>query len=598
MCGIVGYVGKVNPKEILYKGLEKLEYRGYDSAGISILSQGGEIKTYKAVGKLINLGKEIEKLTIPGETGIGHTRWATHGVPSVRNSHPHGDSEEKISIVHNGIIENYKELKKELIEKGYKFKSETDSEVIVHLLKDEDRGDLLEALGRVRKRLEGTYAIGVISVNYPKTIFVAREGSPLVIGVGEEENYIASDVPAILKHTKRVIFLEDGSIGRITPNSIELFTEDGLSLEAKETEIEWGLEAAEKNGYEHFTLKEIYEQPRVVKETLQRSIDIKNINLKKIEKIHIIGCGTSYHSALVGKGIIEKLLRIPVEVEVASEFRYKDPIVSERDLVIVISQSGETADTLAALREGKRKKAKTLGIINVVGSTISRESDGVIYTNAGLEIGVASTKAFIAQLIALYMFTSHLGKTLGILGKEREEMIEENLKKIPELIEEILKKEKEIKKVAHIFDGVGSSIFIGRNLNTAIAYEGALKLKEISYIHSEGYQGGELKHGPLALISDGCPLVAIATKGETYEKMKSNIEEVRARRGRVVALATNGDSNIKEISDEVIYLPEVDELFIPILNVIPLQILAYHVANNRGIDVDKPRNLAKSVTVE
>ena len=608
MCGIVGYIGEKQPKEVLYNGLSKLEYRGYDSAGISILSDDGVMSTFKSVGKLVNLGKIIKDKKISGNIGIGHTRWATHGVPSTANSHPHNSKTNKLSLVHNGIIENYAELKKELIEKGYEFKSDTDTEVIVHLLDDNYNGDLLEAVFKILPLLEGAYAIGVISSEQPDLLVAARKGSPLIIGLGDNEKYIASDVPAILEYTDKVIFLEDGDVALLKKEEIKIWDLEKNIKSTEATKIEWTLEAAEKGGYEHFTLKEIHEQPKVIEETLKSKINgnkaiIKEITLSQeelenITKIHMVACGTSYHAALVGKYIIEQELRIPVEVEVASEFRYKNPIISKTDLVILISQSGETADTLAGLREAKKSGAKAIGIINVMGSTISREADGTIYTNAGLEIGVASTKAFVSQLIALYILTLYLGEKKGILGTEKRENIIKNLNKLPNIVEKILEKENEIKEKSLIFDGAISSVFIGRNINVPIAYEGALKLKEISYIHAEGYQAGELKHGPIALISEKCPLVAIATSGDTYDKVKSNIEEVKARGGKILTIATEGDTEISKISEEVIYLPVVEELFSPVINVIPLQILSYYTAVNRGLDVDKPRNLAKSVTVE
>jgi glucosamine--fructose-6-phosphate aminotransferase (isomerizing) len=608
MCGIVGYIGAKEPKEVLYNGLSKLEYRGYDSAGISILSNDGIMKTFKSAGKLANLGELIKGKKIEGHVGIGHTRWATHGIPSTRNSHPHNSATDKLSLVHNGIIENYAELREELVNKGYEFKSDTDTEVIVHLLKDNYTGDLLETVFKILPILDGAYAIGVISSDEPDLLVAARKGSPLVIGLGEGEKYIASDVPAILEYTDKVIFLEDGDVALLKKDEIKIWDLEKNEKSTEETKIEWTLEAAEKGGYDHFTLKEIHEQPRVIAETLKGKIkgssaiideiSLTQEELDNITKIHMVACGTSYHAALVGKYMIEQVLRIPVEVEVASEFRYKNPIINKTDLVILISQSGETADTLAGLREAKKHGAKAIGIINVMGSTISREADGTIYTNAGLEIGVASTKAFVSQLIALYILTLYLGEKKSILSEEKRAYIIENLYKLPEIVEHILEIEDDIKEKASILDGVNSSIFIGRNINAPIAFEGALKLKEISYIHAEAYQSGELKHGPIALISEECPLVAIATKGDTYDKVKSNIEEVKARGGRILTVATVGDTEIAEISEEVIYVPEIDELFSPVINVIPLQILSYYAAASRGLDVDKPRNLAKSVTVE
>ncbi|MBZ4683706.1 MAG: hypothetical protein PWP46_1368 [Fusobacteriaceae bacterium] len=608
MCGIVGYIGeRKEVKSILFNGLSKLEYRGYDSAGISILKDGNII-TKKAVGKLVNLGKEIENEDMEGFIGIGHTRWATHGKPSVENSHPHLSTNSDITLVHNGIIENYDILKADLIKKGHKFLSQTDTEVIVHLIEDVYEGDIFEAVKKIIPLLDGAYAIGVFTKNEPDKLVTARKGSPLVIGIGKNENFIASDIPAILEHTKDVVFLNDGEMALLTKNSVEIFDLNGNKIEKDIKHIDWSLEAAEKGGYDHFMIKEIHEQDRVIEDTLrgkvfEDSVKIDEITMtdeeiQNIHKIHIVACGTSWHAGLVGKYIIEQELRIPVEVEVASEFRYKDPIISDKDLVILISQSGETADTLAGLREAKSKGAKTLGILNVVGSTISREADGTIYTNAGPEIGVASTKAFVSQLIALYILMLFLGEKKNILSKDRRKYIISELKTLSKKVKSILDNEKDIEKVAKLFETVNSTMFIGRNINAPIALEGALKLKEISYIHAEGYPSGELKHGPIALIHENFPTVAIATKSHTYEKVKSNVEEIKARSGIIITVASEGDEEIKHISDAVLYVPATEELFSPVVNVIPLQILSYYVAKSRGLDVDKPRNLAKSVTVE
>jgi len=599
MCGIVGYIGKREPKGILYDGLAKLEYRGYDSAGISILGNDGTINTQKSVGKLVNLGEILAKLEMKGNLGIGHTRWATHGKPSTVNSHPHLSGDGKISLVHNGIIENYAELREELKAKGHIFLSETDTEVIVHLIEEHHKGDLFETVKRIIPMLDGAYAIGVFTQDEPNRLITARKGSPLVIGLGEGENLIASDIPAILEHTNKVIFLDDGELAELTRDEVKIYDLEGNPKEKEITEITWTLEASEKGGYDHFMLKEVFEQPRAINDTLKANIeiDLTDKEIEEISRIHIVACGTSWHAGLVGKAIIEQELRIPVEVEVASEFRYKNPIVTDKDLVILISQSGETADTLAGLREAKKHGAKAIGIINVVGSTISREADGTFYTNAGPEIGVASTKAFVAQLTALYKFTAFLGRKRG-MSQERADYILDGVAELPAKVEAVLDEAEHIKNKKEMFAGVNSTMFIGRGVNTAIALEGALKLKEISYIHAEGYASGELKHGPIALIDDMCPTVAIATKSAVYEKTKSNIEEVRARSGEVLTIATVGDTEAKNFSSEVIFVPEVDELFSPIINVIPLQILSYYVAVDRGVDVDKPRNLAKSVTVE
>ncbi len=607
MCGIVGYAGLREPKGILLEGLEKLEYRGYDSAGIAICSRDNEIIREKEVGRLENLRKLCEKRDFDGQIGIGHTRWATHGVPSKKNSHPHL-SGDKIALVHNGIIENYSELREELKEKGYEFLSETDSETVVHLLDYYYKGDMLEALEKVVDRLDGTYALSIINREKEEDIYFARKGSPLVIGLGEGENFLASDMTAILKYTNKIVFVEDDNIGRLTKDTLNIYDIGGREVEVEVEEIEFSIEASEKGGYEDFMLKEIFEQDRVIEDTLRGKIkddkviidefEISDEEVKKLGKIHIVACGTSYYAGLIGKNIIEKWIRLGVEVHFASEFRYGDPIVGKDDLVLLISQSGETADTLAGLREAKGKGAKAFGIINVLGSTISREADGTLYTNAGPEIGVASTKAFTSQLIALYLFTLFLGEKRNMLGSNERKEIIGSLKGLSSKVKEVFLLEDEIREKAKIFDDVSSTMYIGRNINYPIALEGALKLKEISYIHAEAYPSGELKHGPIALIEDACPTVAIGTDSSTYEKVKSNIEEIRARSGRVLGFGTVGNTDLKDICTEVIYLPRVEEEFSPVVNVVALQLLSYYVAKNRGLDVDKPRNLAKSVTVE
>ena len=608
MCGIVGYIGDNLPKKVLYDGLAKLEYRGYDSAGIAIIEEN-KIIIKKAVGKLNALGEVLNKEYIQGNMGIGHTRWATHGGPTVKNAHPHMDCKGELVLVHNGIIENYLELRAELIKKGHIFKSETDTEVIVHLIEEYYTGNLYGAVKKSLKYLDGAYAIAVMSKKEADKIIVARQGSPLVLGIGEGENLIASDIPAVLEYTKNVVFLDDGDMAIVKKDEV-IFTDlEGNEIDKEITKIDWSVEMAEKNGYKHFMLKEIYEQPRVIEDTLRGKIKEDSVNLeeisltdeevKDIEKINIVACGTSYHAGLVGKYILEEKLRIPVEVDVASEFRYKDPILSEKNLVIVISQSGETADTLAGLREAKLKNAKVIGIINVVGSTITREADGTIYTNAGPEIGVASTKAFVSQLIALYILLLYLGEKLDKLNKEERKKIIENLNKLPEMVDEVLKRDDEILKASEEFKNVNSLMFIGRNINYPIALEGALKLKEISYIHAEGYPAGELKHGPIALIEEMVPTVAIAPRSsKTYEKIISNIQEIKARSGKIIAVATDGDELIKNHADVILKIHDIDELFTPVLAVLPLQLLSYHISDKRGLDVDKPRNLAKSVTVE
>jgi glucosamine--fructose-6-phosphate aminotransferase (isomerizing) len=608
MCGIVGYIGVREPKAILIDGLAKLEYRGYDSAGIAIIDEKSEIKVAKEVGKLENLNRTSETLELSGYMGIGHTRWATHGKPSKNNSHPHLSGDERIALVHNGIIENYESLRNDLLDKGHVFLSETDTEVVVHLLEEHYNGNLFETMLKVVPMLEGTYALGVFSRDEKDKLYTVRKGSPLIVGQGADENFIASDVTAILEHTRDIVFLNDGELAVITKDNIEYFDLEGNKIIKKVEHIDWSIEAAEKGGYAHFMLKEINEQPKVIEDTLRGKIcgnsatidelELTEKDLNNIDKISIVACGTSYYAGLVGKNIIEQELRIPVEVDFASEYRYKNPIVSDRDLVLFISQSGETADTLAALREAKSKGAKVLGIINVLGSTISREAHGTLYTSAGPEIGVASTKAFISQLTALYILTLCLGEKLDIMDEERRIEVIDGLRNLSSKVEKILGNADMIKEKATIFEEVRNCMYIGRNINYPIALEGALKLKEISYIHAEAYPSGELKHGPIALIEPSCPTVAIATKSHTYDKVKSNIEEIKAREGRILVLASEGDEDIQSITKDVIYVPEVDEIFSPIINVVPMQLLSYYVAIGRGLDVDKPRNLAKSVTVE
>ncbi len=607
MCGIVGYAGLREPKGILLEGLEKLEYRGYDSAGIAICNSNNEIIKAKEVGRLENLKKLCQNQNFKGQIGIGHTRWATHGIPSKSNSHPHF-SGDRFALVHNGIIENYSELREELREKGYKFLSETDSEVVVHLLDCLYDGDMLVTLGKVVRRLSGTYALSIINRENKDEIYFARKGSPLVLGLGEGENFLASDVTAILKYTNKIIFVEDDNIGRLTKDSVEIYSFGGKKVEMEVEEIKFSVEASEKGGYEDFMLKEIFEQDRVIEDTLRGKIkddkvlidefDISNDQVEKLNKIHIVACGTSYYAGLIGKSIIEKWIRLGVEVHFASEFRYGNPIIGENDLVLLISQSGETADTLAGLREAKNKGAKVFGIINVLGSTISREADGTLYTNAGSEIGVASTKAFTSQLIALYLFAIFLGEKRAMLDSNKRRELISNLKELSSKVKEVFLLKEEIQEKAKMFNKVSNTMYIGRNINYPIALEGALKLKEISYIHAEAYPSGELKHGPIALIEEACPTVAIATNSHTYEKVKSNIEEVRARKGKVLGIGTKGNGDLKNICSEVLYLPEVEEDFSPVVNVVALQLLSYYVAKDRGLDVDKPRNLAKSVTVE
>ncbi|MEK6969429.1 MAG: glutamine--fructose-6-phosphate transaminase (isomerizing) [Nanoarchaeota archaeon] len=583
MCGIIGYIGEKEANNILLAGLERLEYRGYDSAGMAIISEN-KISINKVQGRVENLKKTF----LLGNTGIAHTRWATHGKPSESNAHPFTDQNNSFSVVHNGIIENYLELKEELRGAGITFSSETDSEVIVHLIAQNYAGSLKDAVLKTVKKLQGAYAFCAIK-NDAQEIIGARNGSPLVIGLGNRENFLASDVSALIEHTKKVIYLNDFQIAEIKKDDFKIydFNDDLQNYHVKE--INWNLEKAQKQGHKHFMLKEIFEQPEIVEESLKVPINIQPIiqkDFSKISRIIFVACGTASYAGLVGKYLIETVAKIPVINEIASEFRYKEPLISENDLVIAISQSGETADTLAAIRLAKEKKAKTLGIINVVDSTLAREVDEVIYSRAGPEIGVASTKAFISQLIIIYKLAFKL------IGKE---FPSDN---IAQKIKEVLALNEPIRQLAEKYYLYQNILYIGRNINFPLALEGALKLKEISYIHAEAYPAGELKHGPIALVSEDMPTVAICPNDHVYAKTISNIEEIKARSGKVIAIATEGDEKIKMISDDVIYIPKVDELLYPLIIAIPLQLFAYHVADLKECDIDKPRNLAKSVTVE
>ncbi len=583
MCGIIGYIGEKEANDILISGLEKLEYRGYDSAGIAVISDN-ILQINKKKGRVENL-KSATKLA--GNIGIAHTRWSTHGVPSDRNAHPFTDQANQFAVVHNGIIENYLELKEELRQEGITFSSDTDSEVIVHLVAKnyQETADFREAILKTIKRLQGAYAFCVIK-NDSQEIFGARNGSPLVIGMGRKENFFASDVSAIIEHTRDVIYLNDFQIARITKENVEVYNFQGEEEALDVREVNWTLEKAQKQGYKHFMLKEIFEQPEVIRETLKVPI---NVN-KNFSRIIVVACGTASYASLVGKYLIEEIAKIPVIYEIASEFRYKEPLLNKEDLIIVISQSGETADTLAAVRLAKEKGAKTLGIINVVDSTIAREVDERIYTRAGPEIGVASTKAFISQLIIMYKLAFHLaGKEFD--GKYNSQEIESKIK-------EVLSKHQEIKHLAQKYYLYQNFLYIGRNRNYPLALEGALKLKEVSYIHAEAYPAGELKHGPIALVSEDMPTLAICPHDSVYAKTFSNIEEIKAREGKIITIATEGDEEIKKVSNDVIYIPKVEEILYPLLCTIPLQLFAYYIADMKECDVDKPRNLAKSVTVE
>ena len=608
MCGIVGYIGDKQATPILLEGLTKLEYRGYDSAGIAILNDGN-INIKKAKGRLNVLKELVEKDNMVGTIGIGHTRWATHGEPSDTNSHPHLSQSGLIAVVHNGIIENYLPLKKWLLEEGYTFKSETDTEVVANLLEYYYNGDIVEAVKKVLDRIEGSYALGVLCKNNPDMIVAARKEAPLIVGIGNGENFIASDIPAILKHTRSVYFLDDHEIAIIKKDSVEFIDMFGRQVEKSLFEVKWDVEAAEKGGYEHFMIKEIHEQPSAIKDTLRgRIIDDSEIvlddvkitkeDLEKIDKIFIVACGTAYHAGVVGKYVIENLARIPVEVDVASEFRYRNPLVNERTLTIVISQSGETADTIAALKEAKKKGSRVIAITNVVGSSVSREADDVLYTWAGPEIAVASTKAYTTQLIALYLIAMDLAIKRGTITKTKVMELCTELKKLPEKVQYLLDNKDVIQKFASEHYNAKDVFYIGRGLDYAVAMEGSLKLKEISYIHSEAYPAGELKHGTLALVEEGTLVIALATQDDLFEKMLSNIKEVKARGGFVVAFAKQGNLQLEGVVDKVIYIPETLKELTPVLTVVPLQLLAYYMAVEKGCDVDKPRNLAKSVTVE
>ncbi|ADH61558.1 glucosamine/fructose-6-phosphate aminotransferase, isomerizing [Thermoanaerobacter mathranii subsp. mathranii str. A3] len=608
MCGIVGYIGDKQATPILLDGLTKLEYRGYDSAGIAILNDGN-INIKKAKGRLNVLKELVEKDSMAGTIGIGHTRWATHGEPSDTNSHPHLSQSGLIAVVHNGIIENYLPLKKWLLEEGYTFKSETDTEVVANLLEYYYNGDIVEAVKKVLDRIEGSYALGVLCKNNPDMIVAARKEAPLIVGIGNGENFIASDIPAILKHTRSVYFLDDNEIAIIRKDSVEFIDMFGRQVEKSLFEVKWDVEAAEKGGYEHFMIKEIHEQPNAIKDTLRGRIvndseivldDVKitKEDLEKIDKIFIVACGTAYHAGVVGKYVIENLARIPVEVDVASEFRYRNPLVNERTLTIVISQSGETADTIAALKEAKKKGSRVIAITNVVGSSVSREADDVLYTWAGPEIAVASTKAYTTQLVALYLIAMDLAIKKGTITKTKVMELCTELKKLPEKVQYLLDNKETIQKFAYEHYNAKDVFYIGRGLDYAVAMEGSLKLKEISYIHSEAYPAGELKHGTLALVEDGTLVIALATQEDLFEKMLSNIKEVKARGGFILAFAKQGNLQLEDVVDKVIYIPDTLKELTPVLTVVPLQLLAYYMAVEKGCDVDKPRNLAKSVTVE
>lgn len=608
MCGIVGYIGTHQAAPVLLDGLAKLEYRGYDSAGIAVYD-GEKIRTEKAVGRL----KVLEELTqdgatLPGTVGIGHTRWATHGVPSDLNAHPHFNHDHSIVVVHNGIIENYLKLKKKLAGKGYEFLSETDTEVIAHMLDYYYKGDPLDAISKVMHRMEGSYGLGIMFRDHPDEVYAVRKDSPLIVGTSPEGNLIASDVPAVLKYTRDVYFLENEEIVKLTRDGLHFYNIDEEELEKEATHIDWDMNAAEKGGYEHFMLKEMHEQPKAVKDTLTPRIKNGDVvieelgmtdeEIRTISKIFIVACGSAYHTGVTAKYIFEKLARIPVEVDLASEFRYCDPILPENTLVVIVSQSGETADTLAALRLAKEKGVRTLGIVNVVGSSIAREADNVMYTWAGPEIAVATTKAYSTQLIAQYLLAMKFAKVRGTVSQNDFDAMIQSLERLPEQISLLLSHKENVQRFANRYLAAEHVFFIGRGIDYAISMEGSLKLKEISYIHSEAYAAGELKHGTISLIEDGRLVVAVLTQPELYKKTISNIQEVKTRGAFVMAVTTVGNTEVEKVADYVVYLPETNPIFANSLAIIPLQLFGYYVSIGRGLDVDKPRNLAKSVTVE
>lgn len=609
MCGIVGYIGNKQSIDVLINGLEKLEYRGYDSAGIAVLDNNNNLDIRKSKGRLLVLEEKIKKTRVHGNIGIGHTRWATHGEPSGRNSHPHFNSSNTIAVVHNGIIENFNELKDELMEKGYQFLSETDTEVIPCLIDNYYKGNLLDAVKKTIARLEGAFALAIVSKDDPDKLIAVRKDSPLIIGVGEGENFIASDIPAVIKYTRDIYLLENGEIAVLKKDNISIMDFEGNKVEKEVYNVTWDIDQAEKGGYDHFMIKEIFEQPKALRDTISPritkdndirldDIDFTKEYIKGINKIYIVACGTAYHAGIVGKTLIQKYAKIPVLTDFASEFRYNNPFIDDKTLMIVVSQSGETADTLAALRLAKEKGARTLAICNVVGSSIARETDDVFYTWAGPEIAVASTKAYTTQVAALVIIALYLGRLTDNISDEKYNNIIEEFLKLPEKIEDMLKNTSKIERIADNITNKENAFFIGRGMDYNIASEGSLKLKEITYIHSEAMAAGELKHGTLALIEEGTPTISLATQDHLYDKMISNMREVKARGGYIIAVSKEGNTSVEKSADEFIYVPDtIDDIIAP-LAIIPLQLLSYYVAVKKGCDVDKPRNLAKSVTVE
>ncbi|MDU1412073.1 MAG: glutamine--fructose-6-phosphate transaminase (isomerizing) [Clostridium sp.] len=608
MCGIVGYFGNRNASSLLVSGLSKLEYRGYDSAGVAILNDGN-VTVAKCKGRLANLEAKLQEEPVEGFVGIGHTRWATHGSPSDVNSHPHTNADGTIAVVHNGIIENYIRIKEWLSEKGYVFKSDTDTEVIPHLVDYYYKGDLLSAVMEATEKLEGSYAIGVICANEPDKLVAVRNESPLIVGLGKEENFIASDIPAVLNETRDVYLLENKEFVVMTKDGVKIYGDFEKEIKKEVFHVTWNADAAEKGGYEHFMLKEIHEQPKAIKDTMASrivsghpvnidDISITKEQIEKLNKVYIVACGTAYHAGVIGKYVIEKLARIPVEVDIASEFRYRDPIIDENTLMIVISQSGETADTLAALKMAKARGARVIAVTNVVGSSASREADDILYTWAGPEIAVASTKAYVTQLIAMYTIALFFAEQKSTIEKHEIEDIKKAMLELPEKVEAALEAKESIRDLAKRIVEHTDMFFLGRGVDYAVAMEASLKVKEISYVHSEAYASGELKHGPIALIEDGTIVVTLATQEELFDKTVSNMKEVIARGANVIAVAQEGHKEIEKSTENVVFIPKVMDLFAPVVAIIPMQLLSYYLSIEKGCDVDKPRNLAKSVTVE
>ena len=608
MCGIVGYVGNKGAKSFLIDGLSKLEYRGYDSAGIAVLD-GTSISLAKQKGRLSNLEGALKSKSSEGTIGIGHTRWATHGEPSDRNSHPHKSSKGDIAVVHNGIIENYLELRKWLISEGYEFFSETDTEVVPNLIHYYYEGNLFEAVVKDTKKLEGSYALGVVCGDEQDKLIAVRKDSPLIVGLGNGENFIASDIPAVIKYTRDVYLLDDNEFVVMDRNGVSILSANGERIDKNIYKVTWSEDAAEKGGYDSFMLKEIHEQPKAIKDTISSRVSIENgvffddfklskQDLDNVDRVFIVACGTAYHAGLMGKTLIERMAKIPVEVDIASEFRYRNPLVTEKSLVIIVSQSGETADTLAALRDCNRIGARTLAITNVVGSTISREANDVIYTMAGPEIAVASTKAYTTQVVVMHLLALYFGKIKGILEETKEKEIVRALLILPDRIEKLLEEKENIEDIARLLAKEEDLFFLGRGMDYALALEGSLKLKEISYIHCEAYAGGELKHGTIALIEPGTKVIGLFTQGDLKDKMVSNMVEVKARGANIIGLGYHGEELDKSVFDYEIRIPQISDIVAPVLAVVALQLLAYYTAKEKGCDIDKPRNLAKSVTVE